>query len=101
MRTAALLCQCQATGDDAINDVPERRAVDPAFFAYPGLKIATFVKVGCIPHTIVGGPEIVDRRQAVAAAVVGLLEVFDPAKEFQTPINIERVSRLLCVSAAW
>src|SRR2546425_5364400 len=102
MRIAPRPLQCEAPGNDAVNDVPHRSAVHAAAPGNPGLERVARVKISDIPRTRVGNPEGVDGRQVAAPLAVGLLELLDPFEELQAPILIERVFGLsLRLAAVW
>src|SRR5437762_9241848 len=96
--------QCEAPGNNGVNDLPQRcSAVDAAAPGNPGLDRVARVKISDIPRTRVGNPEGVDGRQVAAPFAVGLLELLDPFEELQAPILIERVFglSLLWLAAVW
>src|SRR5256886_14730714 len=104
MRIAPRPLQCEASGNDAVNNVPHRSsAVHAAAPGNPGLERVARVKISDIPRTRVGHPEGVDARQVAAPFVVGLLELLDPFEEHPAPLLIKRVFRLslLCLAAVW
>src|SRR5438552_4241363 len=95
MRIAPRPLQCEAPGNDAVNDVPHRSsAVHAAAPGNPGLERVARVKISDIPRTRVGNPEGVDRRQVAGLFAAGLLELLAPFQELQAAILIARAFRL-------
>src|SRR5437660_6869990 len=103
MRIAPRPLQCEAPGNDAVNDVPQRSRVHAAAPGNPGLERIARVKISDIPRTRAGHPEVVDARQVAAPFAVGLLELLDPFDERPAPLLIKRVFglSLLWFAAVW
>src|ERR1043166_3389054 len=93
MGPAASPLQGQTAGNNAVNDVAQRRAVHMAPDGNPCFKrvAVALIKVGDVPGTLLGLAEVMDGSQASPSLRLCLLELFDRFEKIKGTIRGEVV----------
>ena len=85
--------QPQATGNDAMNHLPQGGAVHATAPGNPSFERLARVKVGGVPNSLVAESEVMNGGKAATAFAAGLLELLDAGQKLLRGVVIEGVFR--------